>query len=87
MDPLMLSAVGVTSVLALTLVIALYRQSRPKQKDEGERFYFKCPKCKQRISYKKRQVSHRGMCGRCKQRFLFPPPGPQAKATLLNDDD
>ena len=37
--------------------------------------YFRCSGCGSKLRYYARQVGHRGMCIRCKERFMFPPVG------------
>ena len=36
--------------------------------------HFRCPSCKRKLKYFARQVGHKGMCGSCREHFVFPTP-------------
>lgn len=58
------------AVLAAANVYAYWR-SRPGPPETL--YYFKCPKCRQRLRYRARQAGNPGMCRRCKEKWTFPP--------------
>ena len=62
-------------VLVAAVVIYAYRfiRAHPRRKPDPV-YHFKCTGCRQRLAYRASQVGHAGMCHRCKERFIFPPP-------------
>ena len=56
-------------LMAAAGVFLFVRYRKPK--DEPVH-YFRCPSCKRKLKYFARQVGHKGMCGSCKERFVFP---------------
>jgi LPXTG-motif cell wall-anchored protein len=47
------------------------RSRKPKEEPVH---YFRCPSCKRKLKYLARQAGHKGMCGTCKEKFVFPIP-------------
>jgi DNA-directed RNA polymerase subunit RPC12/RpoP len=67
---LLILAVAGMSVAHIVLFV---RRLRRRQK--GDLAYrVKCPQCRRKLRYRTRQIGRSGMCPRCKQRILFPPP-------------
>lgn len=45
---------------------------RSKPPPEEPIYYYHCISCKRKLKYYGRQANSKGMCPRCKQRFVFP---------------
>jgi hypothetical protein len=43
------------------------------RRSPGPVYHFRCPGCRHRLRYWAHSVGHRGICPRCRQRFIFPP--------------
>jgi LPXTG-motif cell wall-anchored protein len=63
--------IGVPLFLAIGVFLFL-RNRAPK---EEEIYYLRCPGCKRKLKYLKRQAGHKGACSNCKEQFVFPQPG------------
>ncbi len=62
-------------VIALVVVVgAVFAALRWRKTEEKPDFLFRvnCPRCKQRVGYRKHQIGHKAMCPNCFQDFAFP---------------
>jgi hypothetical protein len=67
---LLLVVVGVV-VIVLAFGVFLFLKNRPKREEEFS--HFRCPNCRRRLRYRKRQVGHKGKCSNCRKDLIFPP--------------
>ncbi|HEY7426809.1 MAG TPA: hypothetical protein VH682_21415 [Gemmataceae bacterium] len=66
---ILLVVVGVVIVLAFG--VYLFLKVLPKKEEEYS--HFRCPNCRRRLRYMKRQVGHKGKCSNCAKDLIFPP--------------
>jgi hypothetical protein len=52
-------------------VFVIRRYWNPKEETP---LHFRCPGCKTKLRYYRRQAGHRGMCMNCREKFVFPAP-------------
>jgi len=69
--PLLVVLVVVGVVIILAFGVHLFLKGRPKKEEPYA--HFRCPKCRRRLRYHKRQVGHKGKCSSCHQELTFPP--------------
>ncbi len=68
------TVVVVIVAVVIALAIGGFLLWRRRRRPEDETFYhFRCPRCKRRLRYQQRQVSHKGKCSNCGADVVFPP--------------
>jgi hypothetical protein len=55
------------------LALGVWLFFRAKHSREEGYAHFKCPGCRRRLRYKRRQVGHKGECSNCGRGLVFPP--------------
>jgi ribosomal protein L37AE/L43A len=63
--------ISLGAIFVVALGVCLYVRWR-KPKEEGYA-HFKCPGCRRRLRYKRKQVGHKGECSNCGRALVFPP--------------
>jgi hypothetical protein len=61
---------------ALLLALEYALRVRARRLEETKVYYFTCPHCRGRFSYRARQAGRAESCPRCLKRITFPPGAP-----------
>ncbi len=60
-------------VVVLVLAVGVFLFLRGRSPREEAYSHFRCPKCRRRLRYLRRQVGRKGQCSNCGQPLTFPP--------------
>jgi hypothetical protein len=74
MDDISTTTWVVIVAVVLMAAVGVFLFVRSRKPREVASYYFRCPSCKRKLKYFARQVGHKGMCGSCKEQFVFPVP-------------